>query len=101
MLASPVGGIEDYLRDGENGFHIQREPSDIAAKLDRLLCDPELHARIRQAGLVTAKEYAWQKIAKQYLALFDELVAERAEGRVSPGWRESSGRTPRDATASA
>jgi glycosyltransferase involved in cell wall biosynthesis len=79
VLASPVGGIEDYLRDDQNGFHIQRDPTEIAAKVDRLLCDPELHARIRKAGLATAQDYSWQKIAKQYLSLFDELIAERAE----------------------
>jgi glycosyltransferase involved in cell wall biosynthesis len=78
VLASPVGGIEDYIRDGENGFHIQRDSTDIAVKLDRLLKDPTLHARIREQGLATAENYAWEKIAKQYLVLFDELIAERA-----------------------
>jgi glycosyltransferase involved in cell wall biosynthesis len=77
VLASPVGGIEDYLIDGENGFHIQRDPSDIAVTLDRILNDPELHARIRERGLATAKNYSWEKVARQYLRLFDELIAER------------------------
>lgn len=77
VLASPVGGIEDYLRDGENGFYIQRDPKDIAVKLDRVLNDPTLHARIREAGLATARNYSWEKIARQYLRLFKELMAER------------------------
>lgn len=80
VLASPVGGIEDYLRDGENGFHIDRDPTAIAAKLDRLLSDSTLQARIREAGLATAETYGWEKISKQYLRLFDELTAERAQG---------------------
>jgi UDP-glucose:(heptosyl)LPS alpha-1,3-glucosyltransferase len=80
VLASPVGGIEDYLIDGENGFHIRRDASDIAAKLDRLLGDSGLAARVRERGLATAKNYAWEKIARQYLRLFDELIAERALG---------------------
>ena len=33
VLASPVGGIEDYLVDGENGFHIQRDSSEIATEV--------------------------------------------------------------------
>jgi glycosyltransferase involved in cell wall biosynthesis len=78
VLASPVGGIEDYVRDGENGFHIKRDPADIAVKLDRILNDSALQARIREQGLATAQNYAWEKIAKQYLVLFDELIAERA-----------------------
>lgn len=80
VLASPVGGIEDYLRDGENGFHIDRDPTAIAATLERLLNDPALQARIREEGLATARDYAWGKIGQQYLSLFDELSAERARG---------------------
>src|SRR6266850_3886085 len=72
VLASPVGGIEDYLIDGDNGFHIRRDSADIAAKLDRVLSDPALLARVRERGLATARDYAWEKIAKQYLGLFDE-----------------------------
>jgi UDP-glucose:(heptosyl)LPS alpha-1,3-glucosyltransferase len=78
VLASPVGGIEDYLRDGDNGVHIQRDGEDIALKLDRVLNDPALLAHIRQRGLDTAKNYSWDKIARKYLSLFDELIAERA-----------------------
>jgi len=78
VLAAPVGGIEDYLVDGENGLYIQRDHEDIATKLDRVLCDPVLHARIREHGLLTAQNYAWEKIARQYLSLFEELIAERA-----------------------
>jgi glycosyltransferase involved in cell wall biosynthesis len=77
VLASPVGGIEDYLRDGENGFHIRRDPADIAAKLDLVLGDPQLRARIRELALATADNYAWQKIAEQYLNLFEEIIVER------------------------
>jgi UDP-glucose:(heptosyl)LPS alpha-1,3-glucosyltransferase len=102
VLASPVGGIEDYLRDGQNGFHIQHDPTEIAAKLDRLLCDPELHARVRKAGLATAQDYSWQKIARKYLVMFDELIAERAASLAPTAWRESStARARRDARASA
>ncbi len=77
VLASPVGGIEDYLVDGQNGFHIQRDSQEIAEKLDRILNDPTLHARLRENGLATAKNYSWEKIARQYLSLFNELLAER------------------------
>jgi UDP-glucose:(heptosyl)LPS alpha-1,3-glucosyltransferase len=80
VLAAPVGGIEDYLIDGENGLHIQRDGTDIARKLDRLLADPVLRAQVRERGLATASNYAWEKIAKQYLRLFDELMTERVRG---------------------
>jgi UDP-glucose:(heptosyl)LPS alpha-1,3-glucosyltransferase len=76
VLATPVGGIEDYLCDGDNGFHIRHDAMDIASKLDALFADQSLHERIRQAGIDTAANYAWEKIANQYLDLFSELRKE-------------------------
>lgn len=84
VLASRVGGIEDYLRDGENGLFIKRDAKDIAEKLDRVLIDEDLRARLRQEGLATAANYSWDKIAQQYLRLFDQLMLER-EATVKTG----------------
>jgi UDP-glucose:(heptosyl)LPS alpha-1,3-glucosyltransferase len=78
VLAAPVGGIEDYLRDGVNGFHIKRDANDIASQLDRVLSDPDLHARIARQGIATAADYAWDKIARQYLDLFAEVAVEKS-----------------------
>ena len=78
VLASPVGGIEDYLIDGQNGFNIERDAEDISQKLDEVLNDAVLHGRLRDGGLATAQNYSWDKIAKQYLKLFNELLAERS-----------------------
>ncbi len=80
VVAAPVGGIEDYLKDGENGFHIQHDPREIAAKVDRLLGDSQLYSYIRENGLATAEAYSWDKIAPQYVRLFGELLNERSAG---------------------
>ena len=77
VLATRVGGIEDYLRDEENGLFIKREADDIARKLDRVLTDADLRARMKKQGLATAANYSWEKIAQQYLRLFDQLMMER------------------------
>lgn len=78
VLASPVGGIEDYLVDNKNGFHIKRDPREIASKLDQLLTDPDLQTRFRENGIATASNYSWERIARQYLNLFNEVAAERS-----------------------
>lgn len=77
VVATRVGGIEDYLHDEENGLFIKREATDIAAKLDRVLGDADLRERMRRNGLETAGNYAWEKIAQLYLRLFDQLMIER------------------------
>jgi glycosyltransferase involved in cell wall biosynthesis len=73
VVASPVGGIEDYLHDGQNGFHINQDGKEIAAKMDRLLSNTKLRESIVTAGLLTAQNYGWDKIAEKYLRLFDDL----------------------------
>ena len=78
VLAAPVGGIEDYLHDGQNGFHIRHDGADIAEKLDRILSDVALHSAIKEAGIATAANYSWEKIANEYLQLFAELKKETA-----------------------
>src|SRR5262245_22914715 len=90
VLASRVGGIEDYLRDGVNGLFIRREAKDIAQKLDRVLTDPELQTRFAEQGLKTAANYSWEKIAQQYLRLFDQLMLERETENDSGIIRESA-----------
>jgi glycosyltransferase involved in cell wall biosynthesis len=77
VLATRVGGIEDYLRDGENGLFIERNASEIAVKIDRVLDDPNLRERLIANGLATATNYSWDAIAQQYLRLFDQLMLER------------------------
>lgn len=42
ILATNVGGIPELLRDGENGYFIERDASDIAAKVGILLDNPKL-----------------------------------------------------------
>jgi UDP-glucose:(heptosyl)LPS alpha-1,3-glucosyltransferase len=84
VVAAPVGGIEDYLRDGENGLYIRRDAVEIAGRLDRLLNDHELQAKLRAGGIATAANYQWTKIARQYLSLFEQLIAERAQERGTP-----------------
>jgi len=87
VFATKVGGIEDYLTDGDNGFLIERNADDIARKLDQFLSDPKLRAAVQSRGLVTVKDYGWQQIARKYLNLFDELIAERS-GSGSPSARQ-------------
>lgn len=78
VVATSVGGIEDYLRHGENGLLINRDASDIAAQLDSLFQDEDLRARLRWGGLETAHRYEWGSVAGEYLKLFSQLRQETA-----------------------
>ncbi|RAI40363.1 glycosyltransferase family 4 protein [Rhodoplanes roseus] len=73
VFATPVGGIEDYLHDGVNGFRIAADGADIAAKVRRVLGDPALRDRLRRGARDTAERYGWDRIGAEYISLAEEL----------------------------
>lgn len=72
IIGTPVGGIPDFLKDGETGvFCRPRDPTSIAKAAERLMSDESLRAKIiRQAEALVKKEYDWSVIAKH----IDELL---------------------------
>lgn len=65
VVATPVGGIPDFLHDGETGlFCAVRDPASIARAVSRYLDDPALRARIvENARTLVADKYDWDLIA--------------------------------------
>ena len=77
VLASAVGGIQDQIADGRDGFLLPN-PDDHAGFADRLqllLDDPALRARMGQNGHLRVRdEYLGDRSLIQYVALFDNLL---------------------------
>jgi glycosyltransferase involved in cell wall biosynthesis len=67
VIATPVGGIVDFLKDGETGVFCQpKDPESIARAVERLLNDPALVERIKENALQVVKErYDWDLIARE------------------------------------
>lgn len=66
VIATPAGGIPDFLKDGETGvFCRANDPESISAAVKRLLNDPELVERIKANALKMVRErYDWDLIAR-------------------------------------
>jgi len=66
VVATNVGGIKDFLKDGENGLTCKVEdPKDLAEKINRILEDENLRKKLIEGGLETAKKYDWENITKR------------------------------------
>ncbi|NYT46303.1 glycosyltransferase family 4 protein [Alcaligenaceae bacterium] len=78
-LMTAVGGVPDFLQDGVNGFIIQRSSDDLQEKIQLVLGDAALHARMRHGARETAVRYAWNVIAARYLALARQVRAEKTD----------------------
>ena len=72
IIATPVGGIPDFLEDKTTGLFCNvRDSKDLAKKIELLLRNRELSRKISRNGQKMVRErYEWDSIAKQ----FDEKV---------------------------
>jgi glycosyltransferase involved in cell wall biosynthesis len=63
VIATPVGGVPDLIRNGENGVLIPAEdPDALASVINSLLGDPDLRLRLGKAGRETvAAQFSLKK----------------------------------------
>ncbi|MFH1029735.1 MAG: glycosyltransferase family 4 protein [bacterium] len=75
VVATPVGGIPDFLVDGETGIFCKVEnPKSIAECVIRLLSDQDLYAKIAKNGRRLVEErYDWENIAFQMRGIYKKL----------------------------
>jgi glycosyltransferase involved in cell wall biosynthesis len=80
LLATPVNGIRELVRDGENGFLIAADPAGIARRLNEL-GDPALRERLGRAARAAALDYSWARMVQRHEALYESLAAPAGAGR--------------------
>lgn len=76
-LMTSVGGIPEFLEDGENGLFIERQAQDIADKVSFLMEHPELLSYMRNKAREVALNYSWESVACKYLELACEIQEEK------------------------
>lgn len=50
-------------------------PEDIAEKISLLMADPRLREDLRQKGLERAKQFTWEKCARETFAIIEKVLA--------------------------
>lgn len=76
VIATRVGGISDFLTDGETGiFCRENDLHDLAEKIDRLISDDALRNKLSENGKrLVQKSYAWTTIAENMDKIFKSLL---------------------------
>jgi glycosyltransferase involved in cell wall biosynthesis len=70
-VVSAVPGPADIVLDGSNGLVVPpADPAALQAALERLIREPEVWRRLRDAAVADAGQADWQRIAEETLALF-------------------------------
>jgi glycosyltransferase involved in cell wall biosynthesis len=79
VLATPVSGVRELVREGENGYLITPDAAVIGDRLNRLAADPGLRARLGAAARESALGFDSERMVRRYHELYERLAA---EGRV-------------------
>jgi UDP-glucose:(heptosyl)LPS alpha-1,3-glucosyltransferase len=80
LLVTPVNGVEDFLREGVNGWFIGQDAPSIERRLAELEADPELRKSMGEAARSAVLGFKWDAVVEAYLELYAELAA----GDLSP-----------------
>lgn len=74
IIGTNVGGIPDFLKDGETGLFCNNDPKDIAKKIKIILDDQELRNKLINNGKkIVEEKYDWNLIAEKMRNIFTVL----------------------------
>ena len=76
VIATRVGVAPQVIRDGINGFLVERDPQEIADRMEQIaaLDDP---APMKAAAREAIAEYSWSAVASRYLELAAQIEREK------------------------
>jgi glycosyltransferase involved in cell wall biosynthesis len=74
VIATPVGGIPDFLTDGETGLFCEvNNPQSIAQKVEKLIKDKESREYIvKNAKKMVEERYSWERVAGEMKRIFNK-----------------------------
>ena len=84
VVSTDSHGNRDFCVDGENCLMPEPTVAAVSAAIARLLADPELRARLGEAGRATAQDYTWERRIDE-LEAFLEGVAATPAPATAPG----------------
>lgn len=84
IIGTNIGGIPDFLKDGETGLFAEVDNhKDLAEKITILFKDEKLRSRIAKKGETLVKEnYSWDGIAGRMNRIFKKISAQALSQKI-------------------
>jgi D-inositol-3-phosphate glycosyltransferase len=76
VVATRAGGLATVVHHGETGFLVPRWAGFFAERLDTLLRDSLLYARMCAAARCSVVKYSWMNVATEISGLYDLLASD-------------------------
>ncbi|EBP0970470.1 lipopolysaccharide N-acetylglucosaminyltransferase [Salmonella enterica] len=72
VLVSTRGGMTEFVKEGETGFHLQEPmtPQTIAMDINKALASPDLNAVALRGQRCVEEKFPWEKVTQQ----FEEVI---------------------------
>jgi glycosyltransferase involved in cell wall biosynthesis len=64
VTTNDAGGVLEFVADGINGYVVPPEPRAIAARLEKLMADAPLAARLGLAGQPAVQAITWEQVVR-------------------------------------
>jgi phosphatidylinositol alpha-1,6-mannosyltransferase len=76
VVASRLEGLQDAIKDGENGFLVESENADaFILRINEILADDVSRIQFgKRARNYVMKNYSWDIIARQYLKEIEAII---------------------------
>lgn len=77
IVANPVGGIPEVLKDGVNSIHVQPDCGSIAEGVSMLLADKALRSRLHERCLRDVQHFSWDASIASYADIYRQAAEHR------------------------
>lgn len=86
VVTSAVGGMRDTVVHGVTGVHVPpRDRGALARMVRSLLARPDARAAMGVEAARRARRYGWPRVARETLAVYEDIVAAHARKEVMAG----------------
>lgn len=75
VISTPIAGVNEYVRDGENGFIVDHTPQDITRALNEVahLSQGKIEI-VKRNAIATSQHFNIRSVAKIYMDLIEECA---------------------------
>ena len=82
VVGTPTGGMKDIIEDGRNGLIVNfNDHTGIVNSIGNLWKNDAFADIISKHAILTARQYSWDRTARETLIFYQELLDERRRGQ--------------------